>query len=129
MASETSHYLANKQIDNNLRGIQFTTPGIVYLALNTSNPTRAGNDTEVTVGNGYARVAVEFDTGVDGDTENSNLETWTASGAAFGTITHTSVWDAASSGNMLYSTPLDTPKVVGDGDTANFPAGDFDVSH
>ncbi len=114
MASESSHYLADKQLNAAYRNVAFTPPTTVYVALNTSDPTRAGNDTEVTLGNGYARLALVMDAASLGASANSAILSWTAAGAAFGTITHISVWDASTVGNMLSSSPVDTPETVAD---------------
>lgn len=47
---------------------------------------------------------------------------WTSWTAGTETITHISLWDAATAGNFLWSGALSTSKAVGNGDTLNITA-------
>ena len=47
----------------------------------------------------------------------SSAETFTASGGNWGTITHFGIFDAASSGNLLYHGALADDKVIENGDS------------
>ena len=52
-----------------------------------------------------------------GAATNSSAETFTASGGNWGTITHFGIFDAASSGNLLYHGALADDKVIENGDS------------
>ena len=104
-------------------------PSATYLALFTAAPNDAGGGTEVS-GNGYARQAVTWDTasGTGGTTSNSTAETFTASGGDFGTVTHIGIFDAATSGNLLWHGAMTSSKTVADGDSLQFAIGAIDLT-
>ncbi len=106
-----------------------TRPTAWYVALYTGAPSDAGGGTEVS-GGGYARKTVTWATatGTGGTTSNSNAPTWTASGGAFGTVTHIGIHDAVSSGNLLWHGAMTASKVVNDGDTLEFAVGNIDLT-
>lgn len=125
--SEMSNYLENELIDHVFRNAAYTSPTTVYVALHTADPGEAGGN-ELPVANGYARVAVTFGAPSDGSSTNSGSVSFTASGGNWGTITHFSIQDAASAGNMLVYSPLDTSRVINDGDTLQFNAAAITVT-
>ena len=106
-----------------------TAPSATYLALFTAAPSDSGGGTEVS-GNGYARQAVTWDTasGTGGTTSNSTAETFTASGGSFGEVTHIGIFDAATSGNLLWHGAMTSSKTVADGDSLQFAAGAIDLT-
>jgi len=104
-----------------------TAVSTVYLALFTSDPTDAGTGTEVS-GGGYARKVVTMAKNGTRAAHNTSEETWTASGANYGTITHWAIFDASTSGNMLYHGAFAASKVLDDGDTLTVKVNDIDVT-
>ena len=106
-----------------------TRPTNWYVALFTSAPNDAGGGTEVS-GNGYSRQSVSWDTasGTGGTTANSGAVSFTASGSGFGTVTHIGIFDASSSGNLLWHGAMDTSKTVASGDVLQFAAGAIDLT-
>jgi len=128
-----SDYLENKLVDLTLRGQAFTAPATLYFGLHTSATTDAGGGTEVT-GGSYARKAVTASlanfagtqaaasttasSGTGGVTSNNGVIDFPAPTANWGTVTHWSVWDASTSGNMLYHGALTTSKTINNGDAA-----------
>lgn len=122
-----SDYLETAVLNHIFRTSTFTKPGSVYVALNSADPTDAATSNEIT-GTGYARVAVSVadaswtapaDSGSDKAISNAAAITFgTPSGNwnSGNAITHFSIWDAATSGNMLYSGALGTSRVVLNGD-------------
>ena len=106
-----------------------TRPTSWYVALFTSAPNDAGGGTEVS-GNGYSRQSVSWDTasGTGGTTDNSGAVSFTASGSGFGTVTHIGIFDASSSGNLLWHGAMDTAKSVASGDVLQFAAGAIDLT-
>lgn len=102
-------------------------PTTWYVGLFTAAPSDAGGGTEVS-GGGYARQAVTFNAAVSGATANAGEVSFTATGGNFGTVTHMAIFDAASSGNMLWHGALTASRTVNNGDTLTFPAGDIDLT-
>ena len=87
-----------------------TRPTAWYVALHTDDPGEAGSANEVdTEDDDYARQSITFDDPVaDSGQVLSDLQaSWTAASDADDyTITHISIWDAATSGNCLMKGPL-----------------------
>ncbi len=107
-----------------------TRPTAWYVALYTGAPSDAGGGTEVS-GGSYARKTVNWAvaTGTGGTTSNTNVPSWTASGGAFGTVTHIGIHSALSgTGNLLWHGAMTASKVVNDGDTLEFAAGNIDLT-
>ena len=125
--SAKSNYLEGKLIEHVLRNVSFTSPSTVHLSLHTADPTEAGTGTEVS-GNNYSRQEITFGAHSDGACANSSEETFTASGGSFGTVTHFGIFDASSSGNLLYYGALTASKTVADGDSLKFAVGSITIT-
>lgn len=104
-----SDYLEGKQADEVLGGTAFSAPGTVYAALFTDAPVDAGSGgTELTIGvDGYARVAItnngtNFPALSGGLKQNGTAITFPQATASWGTIVAWGLYDAATSGNLLY---------------------------
>jgi len=106
-----------------------TRPTNWYVALYTAAPSDSGGGTEVSTG-GYARQAVTFAaaTSPGGTTSNSGTVSFTASGADYGTVTHIGIFDAVSSGNLLWHGAMTASKTIADGDTLEFSTGNIDLT-
>lgn len=131
--SAMSDYLENKLIDHVFRGLSFTAPAALYVALFTAAPNDTGGGTEVT-GGSYARInlAPSFSNwagtggevtntpsaGTSGTAKNNATITFAAPTANWGTITHIAIFDAVSGGNMLWWGALTNSKTVNNGDAA-----------
>ena len=126
--AEMTNYLEGAVYDAVLRNTTYTAGATLYLALHTADPTETGAVGELSAINGYARETVAFGTDTDGSGTNSGLVSFTASGGNWGTITHFSIWDAASAGNSLLYSALDNNRVVNDGDTIEFAIGAITVT-
>lgn len=106
-----------------------TRPTAWFVALYTAAPSDPGGGTEVT-GGGYSRKAVTFNEASTpgGTTSNSNIVSWTAAGASYGTVTHVGIFDASTGGNPLWQGSLSASKTVADGDTIQFAAGNLTLT-
>jgi hypothetical protein len=126
--SAISNYLENALINATLRNTTFTSPTTVYAALFTSDPTEAGTGTECT-GSGYARKSITFAAPSNGVTTNSAaaVEFDQATGA-WGTITHFAIFDALTTGNMLYYGALTASKTIASGDVFKFATSSVSVT-
>lgn len=140
--SAMSDYLENKLIDHIFRGVSFTAPAALHVALFTAAPSDSGGGTEVsTSGTNYSRAALSPSTtnwastggattttnpsaGTGGATSNNSAITFGAPSASWGTITHFGIFDASTSGNLLVHGALTTSKTVNNGD----PAPSFAIS-
>ncbi len=110
-------------------GGQTDAPSSVYLALFTAAPSDSGGGTECS-GNGYSRQTVAFAaaTGTGGTTSNSGNVTFTASGGNFGNVTHIGIFDASTSGNLLWHGAMAAAKQVNSGDSIQFATGSIDLT-
>lgn len=125
--SEFSNYLENAVIDAVLRNTSYTSPTTVYVSLYTTDPTDADSGTEVS-GGSYARTAVTFAAPSNGVTSNSADVEFPQSTASWGSVTHIGLHDAASAGNLLFHTPLDTTKTIDSGDIFKIASGNLTVT-
>ena len=128
--AEMSDYLEEKLLDHTLGTTSYTHPSDVFISLHTADPVDAGSGAEVAAGGyTYARQTCAFNaagTNTAGVTENTAIETWTNLPAC--TVTHIGIWDALSSGNLLYHTAVDSSKTVANGDTISIAVGAITVT-
>lgn len=124
-----SDYLEKALLDHITGNAAYSAPAGIYAALFLSDPTDAGTGTEVSTG-GYSRQAVTFAAATSGagTSLSTSAPSFSASGAAFGTVTHVALFDAASGGNLLFHAALPSPQTVNDGDTLAFPTGNLQLS-
>lgn len=105
-----------KAILNLLRGVSFSAPTTVYLALFLNSPTETGQDGTEIAYTGYARQAVTFSAPavMNGGIGIKNAEdiTFPTSPSAAGTVTHVGIMDSLTAGNMLIYGELTDPLVV-----------------
>jgi len=122
-----TNYLETK-ILNHILGNGAYTPPALYAALFTSDPgLESGVVTSEVSGNGYARVAASSFGGYSVATGNSSsnvghIEFPTAT-AAWGTITHVGLFDAATGGNLLLPSALVEARDIKAGDAMRINAG------
>lgn len=103
-------------------------PGNIYVALHTSDPGDSpSGSTEVGAGD-YSRVSTTA--GTDWDTtlnptgfDNTNTISFGQATSDWGTISHVSLWDAATGGNCLAAYALDSSVTINTDDTLEFNAG------
>ena len=125
--SEMSNFLENALINATLRATTYTSVATVYVSLWTSDPTDAGSGTEVS-GGSYARTAVTFAAPSNGVTTNSADVTFPTATASWGTVGWIGINDAATAGNLLYHTALDTSKTIDSGDIFKISTGNLSVT-
>ena len=142
MAAMTD-YLENKLIDQLFRGQSAPTTSSLYLGLFTTAPSDSAAGTEPS-GNGYARVEIvsglstwagtqsagstTTSSGSSGTTSNNGSITFPTPTDTWGTVTHFGIFDAATSGNMLFHGALTISKTINQDDTVAFPAGSLSVT-
>lgn len=120
--SAMSNYLENALFNAVYRSISYVSPPAVYVALHTANPDEDASGLEVS-GGSYARQGIVFGAPTNGEGSNTSLITFPEATAVWGQITHFSLWDALTGGNMLMYKDLDVPKPIGIGDVFKFKPG------
>lgn len=125
--AELSNYLENALINVTLRATTYTAPAAVYISLHTADPTDAGTGTEVS-GNAYEREAATFAAPSNGVSTTSADITFPQATGSWGTIGWIAIWDAQTTGNMLYHTALDVSKTIDTGDLFKIAAGSLTVT-
>ena len=125
--AEMSNFLEDALINATLRATTYTSVATVYVSLWTSDPTDAGSGTEVS-GGSYARTAVTFGAPSNGVTTNSADVTFPTATASWGVVGWIGINDAATSGNLLYHSPLDTSKTIDTGDIFKISTGNLSVT-
>ena len=122
-----SNYLENALINATLRNTAYSSPATVYVGLFTSDPKDAGSGTEVS-GNGYTRKSIAFNAPSNGAATNSSAVEFDQATGNWGTITHFGIYDASTSGNLLYHGQLSSSKVIETGDIFKFAAASVTVT-
>ena len=125
--SEMSNYLENALINVTLRGTAYTAPTTIYVALYTSDPTDANTGTEVS-GGSYARTSVTFAAPSNGASLSNADCTFPQCTVAWGTVGWIGLYDALTTGNLLYHTPLDASKTIDVGDIFKIASGSLSVT-
>ena len=132
--SAMSDYLENKLVDHIFRGVTFTAPAALHVALFTAAPSDSGGGTEVS-GGSYARAALAPSTtnwastggattttnpsaGTGGATSNNGAIMFPSPTANWGVATHFGIFDASTSGNLLVWGALTASKTINNGDAA-----------
>ena len=136
--SAASNYTENNIINSLLRGAAFPVPAQTYVSLHTSNPGEdGGNEVNTSAWPSYRRIQAEGGGAIgtgwaapnDGVTSNSLqilFPSHNGSGAV--TVTHWSIYDAETGGNMLVYAPLNTARTLIPGDLFAVDVGALTVS-
>lgn len=125
--SAISNYLENALINVTLRATAYTAPATVYVALFTSDPTDAGSGTECS-GAAYARQSATFAAPANGASSTNADVQFPQAGGSWGTITHFGIYDALTTGNLLYHGALTASKVIDTGDVFKIASGSLTVT-
>lgn len=127
--AEMSNYLENAMLNATLNNTAFTTVATPYISLHTADPTDDGSGAEVS-GGSYARTSASFATaaGTSGSIATDADVTFPTATDGWGTVTHIGIWDASSSGNLLYHTALDSSKTIDSGDIFKITSGNLTVT-
>ncbi|WP_078548643.1 phage tail fiber protein [Litchfieldia alkalitelluris] len=130
--SKLSNYLESALLNHVLRGTAMTAPAGVYVSLHTADPTDAGgSEVTTTAYPAYTRKQATFNAPVSGANSttvtNSAELSWTYDGASSLTISHVSIYDASTAGNLLWHGALSASKTVANGDIFKIGAGNLTV--
>ncbi len=124
-----SNYLEDKMLDHALGTTAYSQPLTQHLALHTADPGETGTGAELS-GTGYSRSAIDFNAASSGTATGptSAIEFTNSGGTSWDQVTHFGIWDASTSGNLLYYGSLTTPKTIAAGDTLRFTADSISIS-
>jgi len=99
-----------------------------FIALHTVAPATDGTGGTEVSGTGYARQSTTPDTDYtrtgQSVTNDNDIDFGTA-GSAWGTVVAVTIWDASTSGNLVYVKTLVAPRTIASGDPVKFNAGDL----
>lgn len=105
--------LANRILDHLAGGSSWSQPAGLYIRLHVGDPGASGTSNGSAVA---TRSQATFGAAASGAIALTGTNpSWSMTGTE--TISHISVWDAASSGNFLWSASLSVAKSVQSGDT------------
>jgi hypothetical protein len=121
-----SNYLETLLHNWHLTAGAATRPTSWFLGLAT-----ASADTGLTgepSGNGYARQSITFSVTNDVATNTNLLTFGPNTGSNWGAMSHFGIFDASTSGNLLWHGALNAPKTVEVGDSLTVAIGDIDLT-
>ena len=128
MAGSFSDYLENELLDHVFKTGAFAVPTDIYVALYTVAPTDAGGGTEVSGGSYARKVCNTWNVAAAGAIANTAAITFAQATGDWGTVVAFGIFDAITAGNFLAWADLATSKAIQNGDTAQFAAGELDVT-
>jgi len=117
-----SNYLETGLLGVTLCHSVFTAPATIYIGLATSVTGDATSVTEVATGS-YARQAALFDAPSSGACVNSADIVFPEATLDWGTLTNVLLFDASTSGNLLYYGPLSQSQAISSGMVFEIPDG------
>lgn len=142
-----SDFLENKLVDHIFRGVTYTVPTTLYVALYTAAPSDSGGGTEITIGtNAYARrdvvstagspvwantqgvAGTAASSGTGGVTSNTSAITFVTPTGSWGTVTHFGILTAATGGDLLFHGALTVSQTVNNGNTVSFAPGALQIT-
>ena len=125
-----TNYLKNSMLEDLFRGVAYSSPSVVYIALSKTAPTELGtNCTEPSTAS-YERLSVtsnevNWAAAVNGSLSNSVAlrfpeaeESWTSQASP---ITHWAIFDAPPDGNMLFFGSLSRSQEIPRGSILEIP--------
>ena len=122
-----SNYLENALINGTLRNTSYTAPTTVYVGLFTSDPTDAGSGTEVS-GSAYARQSATFAAPSNGASSTSADIQFPQATGNWGTVGWFGIFDALTTGNLMYHGALTASKTIETGDVFKIASGNLTVT-
>lgn len=123
-----SQYLRDALIKHSLLHTAYTSPTAVYLALFITPPTSTGGGTEVT-GGSYVRLSIMSNLafGATGSGTVTNSAPLTITGMPACTVVGGAIYDASTSGNLLFFGQLTTARTVTGGAAFTLTTGDLEA--
>lgn len=124
MKAMKSSYLRDKFVKLIANQQSFSAPSGLYLAIFSSDPTIDNTGTEA-AGGSYARQQLSFAAASNGTIQSNTTESFTMPA---GTWTHWGIFDASTSGNLLYFGAFDIGITTAGGGTIPIASGDISIT-
>lgn len=125
-----SEYASKAILEHALSKTSWTMPSYCYVALFNGNPFGTGTELDGATATDYARQEIQASSlnsatfsEPTAEVTNSVAISFGTAGNDWGTITHWAIYDADTSGNMIFAAPLEAARSVLSGDTIQFPIG------
>ena len=125
--SAMSDYLELKFLDHFTGRASTSAPSAVYLGLSTGSLGDDNGGTELS-GNNYTRKAVTFAAASSGSIASNAAVEFNAATGSWGSISHFGVFDASSSGNLLFHGAFSAAKTIGTGDILKVASGSLTIT-
>lgn len=122
----TTNYLQDIALNYVLRNVSGTAPSALYVALFVGDPAET-TSAEVS-GGSYARQTIAFVASLAGETRNTAAISFGTSTADWGEVTHYAVYDALTTGNLLFSEAFEESFEVESGTAVSIEAGTLIVA-
>tara|TARA_R110000803_G_scaffold27557_2_gene64377 strand:- start:138 stop:524 length:387 start_codon:yes stop_codon:yes gene_type:complete len=125
--SAMSDYLELKFLDHFTGRASTTAPSAVYLGLAVGSIADNAGGTELS-GSNYSRKAITFAVASGGAiSSNASVEFDPATGS-WGTVAYWGIWDASTSGNLLFHGAFTASKAIATGDILKVASGSLTIS-
>ena len=125
--SAMSDYLELKFLDHFTGTASTSAPSAVYLGLSTASLADDNSGTELT-GNNYSRKAITFASASSGSIASNAAVEFDAATGSWGSISHFGIYDAASSGNLLFHGAFSAAKTIATGDVLKVASGSLTIT-
>jgi len=122
-----SDYLELKFLDHFTGTASTTAPSAVYLGLSTASLADDASGTELS-GNNYTRKAITFASASGGSIASNSAVEFNSATGSWGTVSHWGIWDASSSGNLLFHGAFTASKAIATGDILKVASGSLTIS-
>ena len=125
--SAMSDYLELKFLDHFTGTASTSAPSAVYLGLSTASLNDDASGTELS-GSGYTRKAITFASASGGSIASNSAVEFPSATGSWGTVSHWGIWDASSSGNLLFHGAFSASKAIATGDILKVASGSLTIS-
>jgi len=124
-----SDYVEDAVLDHVLKTTSWTQPAALWVGLSTADPLDDGSGNAEPGSGAYARVSHDtWDTASARATENTGTITFPEATGSWGLVTHFTIWNASTAGDLIAHGTLSASKTIGNGDNASFQDGAIDVT-
>jgi|TARA_R100000479_G_scaffold136879_1_gene73469 hypothetical protein len=125
--SAMSDYLELKFLDHFTGTASTSAPSAVYLGLATASLQDDASGTELT-GNNYTRKAITFASASGGSIASNSAVEFNSATGSWGDVSHWGIFDASSSGNLLFHGSFTASKTIASGDILKVASGSLTIT-
>jgi|TARA_R100000329_G_scaffold105921_1_gene86891 hypothetical protein len=125
--SAMSDYLELKFLDHFTGTASTSAPSAVYLGLATASLQDDASGTELT-GNNYTRKAITFASASSGSIASNSAVEFNSATGSWGSVSHWGIFDASSSGNLLFHGSFTSAKTIASGDILKVASGSLTIT-